>query len=354
MVKQSSSRDFYQALRGNARIDIIIPFHNDRATLARALASVAMQTIAEDVDVTLVDDSSDDSCEDILKAFSHLISLRVLHAPSPSGYPGRARAFALERTSNAFVAFIDADDTLADAFSLARLFSVVLTCPACHVACGAFAAVVNEWAGTQFIAHRDDHIHVFAKLYRRSFLEENGLSFPTELSCAKYNEDYGFNAPIFLCFQENTLFIPEIVYHWHESPDSLTRSADPAAFLAQMDGLANNMIFAFEKCRALSAQGKAHLTPDALVLSAPYCLLRLFKAYCQAQEQGAGAPSLLSSAQQFYRHAFLPLCAEASPQAVMQATLRVRELCGASGGNAERTQAFDAFWASLPPDGQAC
>ena len=92
MVKQSSSRDFYQALRGNARIDIIIPFHNDRATLARALASVAMQTIAEDVDVTLVDDSSDDSCEDILKAFSHLISLRVLHAPSPSGYPAeRAR-----------------------------------------------------------------------------------------------------------------------------------------------------------------------------------------------------------------------------------------------------------------------
>ena len=121
-----------------------------------------------------------------------------------------------------------------------------------------------------------------------------------------------------------------------------------------MDGLANNMIFAFEKCRALSAQGKAHLTPDALVLSAPYYLLRLFKAYCQAQEQGAGAPSLLSSAQQFYRRAFLPLCAEASPQAVVQATLRVRELCGASGGNAERTQAFDAFWASLPPDGQAC
>ena len=113
----------------------------------------------------------------------------------------------------------------------------------------------------------------------------------------------------------------------------------PGRLLAQMDGLANNMIFAFEKCRALSAQGKAHLTPDALVLSAPYYLLRLFKAYCQAQEQGSGAPSLLSSAQQFYRRAFLPLCEEASPQAVVQsdparagALRRFRRQCGAYTG----------------------
>lgn len=45
-------------MKKNNRIDVIVPCYNAHATLRRALLSVAVQSIAGEIDVTIVDDCS--------------------------------------------------------------------------------------------------------------------------------------------------------------------------------------------------------------------------------------------------------------------------------------------------------
>ena len=49
----------------NAGIDVVIPYFNHSDVISRALGSIAMQTIAKDIHVTIVNDASD--AKDIAK-----------------------------------------------------------------------------------------------------------------------------------------------------------------------------------------------------------------------------------------------------------------------------------------------
>lgn len=311
-VPMTPDRMMYEALRGDSRIDAIIPVHNSRATLPRALASIAMQTVVDDVDVTIVDDASDERYDDILAAFSPLLHVRLLRIDPPNRFPGYARQLALDQTRNDFVTFIDSDDTLSDSFALARLFSILLTCETCHVACGAFAGVQSEWFNTRFIAHREDRVHVFANLYRRSFLNENGIRFNTEGDAGRFNEDYGFNAPIFLCFDENTYFLPEIVYDWHENPNSLTHAGANLFHAHKFIGRTANMVTAFEKCCALRAEGKTAVAAAHLAEGLPVSFSRIYDMFVQSRPLDADcADALLALARRLWKNVLLPLRLEA-------------------------------------------
>ena len=57
-----------------AKINIIIPAYNARATIKRALASIACQTLIKDIKTTIVNDGGE-SYHDIVRQFKPLIEI---------------------------------------------------------------------------------------------------------------------------------------------------------------------------------------------------------------------------------------------------------------------------------------
>lgn len=51
------------------RVDIIIPIYNQRDKLIYCLSSIAMQSISDLCDITLINDSSDEDYSDIINFF---------------------------------------------------------------------------------------------------------------------------------------------------------------------------------------------------------------------------------------------------------------------------------------------
>jgi glycosyltransferase involved in cell wall biosynthesis len=95
---------------GVADVSIIVPAWRAAATIDRALASIAAQTIPPR-EVIVVDDGSDDGTSDAAEAAARRFARsRFELIRSPHQGAGAARNAALRRTSATFVAFLDADD----------------------------------------------------------------------------------------------------------------------------------------------------------------------------------------------------------------------------------------------------
>ncbi|MDP6804472.1 MAG: glycosyltransferase family 2 protein [Rhodospirillales bacterium] len=95
---------------GFADVSVVIPAYRAAATIGRALASVANQTVKPREVIVVVDGSPDETAAQAEAAAKQLSGtdlhvLRVTH-----GGAGFARNRGLERASAQFVAFLDADD----------------------------------------------------------------------------------------------------------------------------------------------------------------------------------------------------------------------------------------------------
>ena len=94
----------------SADVSVIIPAYRAAATIGRALASVAAQTMRPK-EAIVVDDGSDDGTAEAAQAAASImagIPLKVL--TQPHGGAGAARNRALCEASGTYVAFLDADD----------------------------------------------------------------------------------------------------------------------------------------------------------------------------------------------------------------------------------------------------
>lgn len=172
-------------------IDIIIPAYNANETLDRALRSLAMQSVADLLYVTVMDDCSDDDYTDIIKrhekSFKQLTHIRL----DENSGPGVARQVGMQNTSQPYIGFLDADDMYYDVYSIARLYNGMINNPDCIVMSGDF---VEQREDGEFHTHANDMVWCFSKLYRREFLEKHGIGFNN----TRCNEDVGFNTKITL------------------------------------------------------------------------------------------------------------------------------------------------------------
>lgn len=226
------------------RIDIIIPAYNAHAHLETALHSIAIQTLAGLVDITIVDDCSPNGgYSEIIDKFNKELSIREIRL-SKNGGCGVARQYGIDNTNNPFIAFMDADDNLSQPFALSALRRELLEDEKKIAVGGSFYEAHNESTKVQVIAHKSDFVWVFAKLYRRSYLDKYNIRFhPTSRS----NEDAGFNALIKLCGTDEDVIhhIPDVVYYWRENPNSITRINDcNYSFDQSPIGYAENMAYA--------------------------------------------------------------------------------------------------------------
>lgn len=88
-------------------VSVVIPVRDGRATLARALLSIARQDYAP-IETIIIDDASAEPIADIVAEFSHLRP--ILKRLETQHGAAAARNVALSYASGEFVAFLDADD----------------------------------------------------------------------------------------------------------------------------------------------------------------------------------------------------------------------------------------------------
>ena len=209
----------------NAGIDVVIPYFNHSDVISRALGSIAMQTIAKDIHVTIVDDASD--AEDIVRLngiiegfkATDIANIKVVTVDKNMG-PGHARAVGQLACNHEFITFMDADDTWANAYSLQFLHDAFVQHRQLDAVFGVFLEE-TENPEMKFIPHKQDATWMFGKMYRRAFLDH----YEILMSDSRSNEDMAFNQVVLAC-TDNVGFLDQPVYFWMVNKESITRKAD--------------------------------------------------------------------------------------------------------------------------------
>ena len=269
----------------NNKIDVVIPAYNvPDKILARCLASIACQDIAEDIVVTIVDDASEEqNYEAVANNFKTMLDIKILRYETNGG-PGVARQYGMDHCENGYITFIDADDTFNGAFALKALRTAIEMNGGIYImSVGVFDEVhesmIPEGQGPLLMPHEQDMIWMFGKLYRRSFLDKYKLKFhPT----SRANEDNGFNTIIRLLSneQEQINFIPAHVYYWHESPQSITRANDcqysyGGSIRDSFYGYVENMIYAVKEAKRRNPYN------GMITMWAVSCMLNIYEYYIE-------------------------------------------------------------------------
>ena len=269
----------------NRKIDVVIPAYNvPDEILFRCLASIACQTIVEDVEVTIVDDAStEENYAEVAKHFEDIMKINILRY-EVNGGPGVARQYGLEHTSNGYITFIDADDTFNGAFAFKALRNSIEMQNGLYImAVGVFDEVhemeLPPGDGPLLMPHEQDMIWMFGKLYRRSFLDKYDIHFH---ETSRANEDNGFNTLIRLCCndREQINFIGAHVYYWHENPNSITRANDcqysyGGSIRDSFYGYVENMIFAVKEAK------KRNPYNGFITMWAVNCMLNIYEYYIE-------------------------------------------------------------------------
>ena len=90
-------------------VSVVIPAYNCAGVIGETLSSVARQTYAN-IETVVVDDGSSDDTGKIVGGFSG--NGKVRYFPQENGGPGSARNTGILAANGAYIAFLDADDSL--------------------------------------------------------------------------------------------------------------------------------------------------------------------------------------------------------------------------------------------------
>ena len=196
-------------------IDLIIPTYNAIKTLDRCLESIKNQTIINDVKVFIIDDNSTYDYREIVKKYSEFMDLRHYKLTENHG-PGYARQYGIDHSYDEYIVFIDSDDIFYDTISLARLRDEIVNTGADIVNSNFYKQKNNLTDYTSFI---NDYINVHGKIYRRRFLFEHNIRFPS----LPGEEDNGFNH-LLLMYNPYAVYINQYTYYNLYNSSSITEN----------------------------------------------------------------------------------------------------------------------------------
>ena len=201
-------------------IDIIIPAYKAHKTLFKTLASIAAQTMSENLTVVVVNDCCPEgSYQDIIDHFKSELDITEIILKKNVG-PGAARQVGIDSTLNSFIMFCDADDVFASPTAVEILFMNIMSNGANVIG----SSFIEQTAPGIYVPHNDDMVWVFDKIYRRDFLVRYDISF-TE---SRANEDTCFNRKVIIAQQtlgKPIISINFVSYVWtNRNQQSITRA----------------------------------------------------------------------------------------------------------------------------------
>ena len=184
-------------------ISFIIPIYNAEPYLVRCIQSVLKQTTSEPLQVILVDDGSTDNslaiAQEGAREEKRIVVLRQPHAGQSA-----ARNLGLKHAQGEYVAFVDADDTIAPDW--------------CEKHVEAIEGVDYVQSGNP--RNRYQYTVVWNRLYRREAI--TGLSFPEGM----IYEDVLWSVDLWLS-KASCRVIRYNGYHYTANPESTTAHSHP-------------------------------------------------------------------------------------------------------------------------------
>lgn len=210
------------------KISVIIPCYNVEKQIARCLDSVLCQTLRSPCEIILVDDKSTDGTLHILEEYERKFPEKIILIPlDANGKQGNARNIGMMYAGGDYITFVDADDAIAPDM-LQALYERAAD-SGCDIAecaykeiCAGETASVEKRGGVEYTDMRmaDEKKRYilqygwktapWGRLYRRDFLEDNCIRFPTDI----YMEDIWFSE---LCMMKMRTYVrvPETYYFYY-------------------------------------------------------------------------------------------------------------------------------------------
>lgn len=206
-------------------IDVIVPIYNvDIKQLKNCLLSIVAQTIVEELEIMIVDDGSSiiyKDLENLLNKIRNFIPIQLIKYKENRG-PGYARQYGIDHTHNEYIMFIDADDMFSPVAAETLLRGFLLY-PDKAISMGKFYNLHTETMVTEEV---DIQLSwMFAKMYRRSIINQYNFKFNINRECSYGNEDVGFNCQYqYVLGHDCTVWINQPLYYWSSyNSKSLTR-----------------------------------------------------------------------------------------------------------------------------------
>lgn len=225
-------------------LSIIVPVYNVELYLVKCLQSIVNQTL-KDIEVIIVDDESTDSSLMICEHFSNKYENFHTYSKINEGQ-GVARNYGLQIAQGQFVCYVDSDDWIEPSMC-EEVVEVMKKTNADFVNFGVdFISStgkvvkkiqdfkVKELTGDELFLNAliDRHILSISwnKIYRRSFLLENGILFPT----IRVNEDLFYSRAVSY-YASKAVFISNVYYHALVRPGSTSRKMSVPMFRVSED-----------------------------------------------------------------------------------------------------------------------
>ena len=241
------------------KVSIIVPVYNAEKYLDRCMSSLLEQSMPQsDYEIFLVNDGSKDNSGKICDKYSEQYEcVTAIHQQNAG--PAAARNIGLEKAAGEYVAFVDPDDFVEKEY-LEAPYNQGIRSGADIVLFDAFRERISDnsskrelWrhADKEFTTTEQGEIHSMQrqilypymvakvgtmtfyrniplaapwdKLYRRAFLINNNLSFPSEL---RVLDDMCFNFKAFGA-AKTISYIPAFLYHYLIEETSITNSYRP-------------------------------------------------------------------------------------------------------------------------------
>ena len=212
----------------NKLVSVVVPVYNVEKYIERCVESL----IAQDhslLEIILVDDGTKDNSGKIIDSLAEKDSrIRVIH--KTNGGVSSARNAGLEIANGEYVVFVDGDDYVdKDYVSYFLALSVNNECDIAmnlnnHTYKSADVKqdnqrVISALTAMEYIYNGEIFVAVWNKMYKMSFLRNNGLIFDTDYW---YGEGMLFNISC-LKFVDKVAVGEKMVYHQVFNPDSAMR-----------------------------------------------------------------------------------------------------------------------------------
>lgn len=219
-------------------VNVIIPAYNAIDTLSVAIASCAIQSMVDEIWVTIVDDCSSEPYDDIVESFRPFFGDRILLIRNEKNLgPGPARNVGIDRCECTYFTCLDADDAFYSPSSLAIMRGTMDE----EGLDALFTRILEQRPNGEIATPETDLTWMHGKMYRTSFIRSNDIRFngvPT-------SEEMEFN-PIVSILSDKVRGIELYSYMWLNNPKSITKS-NPRFELASIPDYAEAISYAMEK-----------------------------------------------------------------------------------------------------------
>lgn len=265
---------------GEYPIDILIPYHDNKDTIGAALASIAVQTVKDNIRVLICNDSSEGiECIELANAASHYKDLLYVETYNESlCNVGQTRQSLFERSKGKYIMFLDADDILYTPYSIETLYNALERNPTADIAISPYLEERISPDGTKGLYQRPTEITtLLGKMYKRNFLTQHKIYFPK----ARRNEDAFFNQ-LLACYGPTAIQIEQPTYVWKYNPNSLSRDINnkDLSYERKSDYL-NNQIRLFEEKKSRGIISKN----DICIRQTLETIVMTYLYYCELFEE---------------------------------------------------------------------